>query len=134
MSTDADTAVNPDDFEQALGALAPKLGAGGRAITGLRRLSGGASQEIWRFDLVSDAGAEPLILRRAPGGGRVSETAVGLEIEARLLETAAAAGVPVPPVRHVLTPEDGVGRGFIEAGHPARRPDEFPRPRRLPHR
>jgi len=113
MVSDIAHIVDPDDFEPALGALAPKLGADGRSIAGLQRLSGGASQEIWRFDLVRDGGTEPLILRRAPGGARVSETAVGLEVEARLIEAADAAGVPVPPVRYVLAHEDGVGHGFV---------------------
>jgi len=115
MASDVAHIVNPDDFEQALGALAPKLGENGRTIAGLRRLSGGATQEVWKFELMTGAGAEPLILRRAPGGLRVSETAVGLEVEARLLEAAGAAGVPVPAVRHVLAPEDGLGHGFIMA-------------------
>jgi aminoglycoside phosphotransferase (APT) family kinase protein len=113
MVSDVAHIVEPDDFEPALAALAPRLGEGGHAIAGLRRLSGGATQEIWRFDLVTGADPEPLILRRAPGGLRVSETAVGLEIEARLLDAAGAAGVPVPPVRHVLAPDDGLGHGFI---------------------
>jgi len=43
----------------------------------------------------------------------VSETAIGLETEAALVVAAAAAGVPAPPVRHVLEPEDGLGHGFI---------------------
>jgi aminoglycoside phosphotransferase (APT) family kinase protein len=86
---------------------------GGDGVADVTRLSAGATQEIWRFTLTRDAEATPLILRRAPGGLRVSETAVGLETEARLIEAAGAAGVPVPPVRWVLTPEDGLGHGFI---------------------
>jgi aminoglycoside phosphotransferase (APT) family kinase protein len=77
------------------------------------RLSAGATQEIWRFDMVKDGAVVPLILRRAPGGDRVSATAVGLETEARLIEAAGAAGVPVPAVRWVLQPRDGLGHGFI---------------------
>jgi aminoglycoside phosphotransferase (APT) family kinase protein len=114
MVSDVAHIVDPDDFEPALAALAPRLGDGDRTIAGLRRLSGGATQEIWRFELAADsADPEPLILRRAPGGLRISETAVGLEVEARLLEAAGAVGVPVPPVRHVLEPEDNLGHGFI---------------------
>ena len=86
---------------------------GGRSAACVERLSAGATQEIWRFDLLKDGGAIPLILRRAPGGDRVSETAVGLETEARLMAAAALVGVPVPPVRWVLAPEDGLGHGFI---------------------
>ncbi len=87
---------------------------GGAGVEGLARVSAGATQEIWRFEAVAeDGGRTALILRRAPGGERVSETAVGLEMEARLIEAAAGAGVPVPPVVWVLTPEDGLGHGFL---------------------
>jgi len=86
---------------------------GGDGISGFARLTAGATQEIWRFNLVKDGAETPLILRRAPGGDRVSESATGLETEAALIEAAAEAGVPVPPVRCVLRPEDGMGRGFI---------------------
>jgi len=113
MVSDDAPASDANRVEQALTALAPRLARGGQAVAGLRRLSGGATQEIWRFDLITGAGAEVLILRRAPGGVRVSETAVGLELEARLIEAAGAAGVPVAPVRLVLEPDDGLGHGFI---------------------
>lgn len=86
---------------------------GGVGIADLARLSAGATQEIWRFTLVTGETRTPLILRRAPGGDRVSETAVGLETEAKLLRAAAASGVPVPPVRYVLQADDGLGRGFL---------------------
>ena len=91
------------DLGDALTALLPRLGGG--PLTGLRRLSGGATQEIWQFE----AAGVPLILRRAPGGDRVSEQTVGLEVEAALLAAAGAEGVPVPPVVHVLEPGDGAG-------------------------
>ena len=100
-------------FEEALAKLAPRLGAGAPQLAGVRRLSGGATQEVWRVDLDGEQGAEPLILRRAPGGLRVSENAIGLETEARLIEAAAATGTPVPSVRYVLRPEDGLGHGFF---------------------
>jgi aminoglycoside phosphotransferase (APT) family kinase protein len=84
-------------------------------IARLTRVTAGATQEIWRFDLTQGGTDTPMILRRAPGGTRVSATGVGLESEAELLRAAAAEGVPVPAVRHVLTPEDGLGHGFIMA-------------------
>ena len=117
MTTDAATGntqtSHGGDLEQGLNAIAGRIMAGGQGVTGLRRLSGGATQEIFRFDLVTEAGPAPLILRRAPGGLRVSETAVGLEVEARLIAAAGAAGAPVPPVPYVLAEEDGLGHGFI---------------------
>jgi aminoglycoside phosphotransferase (APT) family kinase protein len=99
------------EFEDLLGEMARRrLGAQG--ITGLRRVTAGATQEVWSFSLDGGDGSK-LILRRAPGGTRVSETALGLDTEAALLEAAAQANVPVPGVRHVLTPDDGLGFGFI---------------------
>jgi aminoglycoside phosphotransferase (APT) family kinase protein len=106
------TASAENDLESGLNALAARLAPGG-TMANLRRLTAGATQEVWRFELVEGENATPLILRRAPGGTRVSETAVGLETEAALVVAAAAAGVPAPPVRHVLAPEDGLGHGFI---------------------
>jgi aminoglycoside phosphotransferase (APT) family kinase protein len=100
------------ELAQALDSLARRR-LGGDGATGLARMTAGATQEIWRFTLVKDGVETPLILRRAPGGDRVSESATGLEIEAALMEAAEAAGVPVPSVKWVLTPEDGIGHGFV---------------------
>ena len=100
------------EIGESLGRLARRR-LGGDGVEGLTRLSAGATQEIWRFVLRDGEARTPLILRRAPGGTRVSETAVGLETEARLIEAAAGVGVPVPPVRYVLAPDDDLGHGFI---------------------
>jgi len=113
MTSDAATGNTLNELEQGLSAIAGRIMSGGQGVAGLRRLSGGATQEIFRFDLVTDAGPVPLILRRAPGGMRVSETAVGLEVEARLIAAAGAAGAPVPSVPYVLAEQDGLGHGFI---------------------
>jgi aminoglycoside phosphotransferase (APT) family kinase protein len=70
-------------------ALEGAVGAG--PVTGLRRLSGGASRETWSFA----AGERPLILQRSrPGGARRA----GMAAEAALLRAARAEGVPVPAV------------------------------------
>ncbi len=100
-------------FAAALERVATALVPEGRAIAGLARLSGGASQETWAFDVITAAAPAPLILRRAPPNYRPSPMSVGLEVEARLIELAGAAGVPSPRVRHVLAPQDGLGTGFI---------------------
>ena len=63
---------------------------GGDGIAGLTRLTAGASQEIWRFSVVKDGVETPLILRRAPGGDRVSESAIGPVVEASLIQAAVA--------------------------------------------
>jgi aminoglycoside phosphotransferase (APT) family kinase protein len=98
---------------EGLAGVARRRFGAASGVANVTRLTAGATQEIWRFDLVEDAAATPLILRRAPGGERISATAIGLETEAELLRAAAAAQVPVPAVRHVLTPDDGLGHGFI---------------------
>jgi aminoglycoside phosphotransferase (APT) family kinase protein len=100
----------------ALQRLAGRLAADGRAVEAVLRLSGGASQQIWAFD-VAAAGArsvQPMVLRRAAddSAARVYGSA-GLGVEARLIEAARAAGVPVPGVRYVLHPDDGLGEGFV---------------------
>jgi aminoglycoside phosphotransferase (APT) family kinase protein len=86
-------------------------------VAKVTRLTAGATQEIWRFELVQDGGDKPLILRRSPGGGTPerapSSSSIGLDTEADILKLAAAGRVPVPAVRHVLTPADGLGHGFI---------------------
>lgn len=84
-------------------------------VRNVRRLSGGASQETWAFDAVTDHHVHPLILRRAPGGhtNTKRDTAVPLATEAHLIQLAQKQGVPVPPVTLVLDETDGLGDGFI---------------------
>jgi len=91
------------------GALAPWCGAG--SVVDLRRLSGGASRETWSFDLLNESGARcGLVLRRDPSGHSGESDR---STEYLLLQAAAAAGVPVPPVRLLLQPGDRLGSGFV---------------------
>jgi aminoglycoside phosphotransferase (APT) family kinase protein len=86
----------------------------GAQVQGLKRLSGGASQQTWAFDAVAGAARRPLILRRAaPGAAERNSGGVGLAAEAQLIERAARAGVPVPEVVCVLRPALGLGDGFV---------------------
>jgi len=81
---------------------------------GAAKLSGGASQETWSFDIVHPDGNIGAILRRAPPGyGAAPSRAAGLAAEAVLMQLAHEAGVPSPRVLHVLQPRDGLGTGFI---------------------
>ncbi|MCZ7536765.1 MAG: phosphotransferase [Acidimicrobiia bacterium] len=98
------------DTERIAGALARDLGGSVRVVD-LRRLSGGASRETWSFDAVDERGTTlGLVLRRDPGSHTgQSERST----EYRLLEAAENAGVPVPPVRLLLEPADGLGSGFV---------------------
>ena len=115
MSSDVSTTDKQTGLDHGLNAIAPRIMPGGRGVTGIRRLSGGATQEIWRFELETDNGPVPLILRRAPGGGQAAAGGAAMvgDMEARLITAAATAGAPTPPVPYVLAPEDGLGTGFI---------------------
>jgi aminoglycoside phosphotransferase (APT) family kinase protein len=95
-----------------LSALAVRLFPAAEGIADLARLSGGASQETWSFDIVTAASTRPVILRRAPTGYDASRHA-GLATEAALMRRAGAAGVPSPNVLYVLEPDDGAGQGFL---------------------
>jgi len=78
---------------------------GATGVTGAAKLSGGASQETWSFDIVHPDGKVGAILRRAPQGyGAAPTRAAGLDAEARLMQLAHEAGVPSPRVMHVLEP------------------------------
>lgn len=89
---------------------------GATGVTAATKLSGGASQETWSFEIVHPSGNLGAILRRAPKGyGAAPTRAAGLAAEARLMQLAYEAGVPSPRVLHVLEPEDDLGTGFIMA-------------------
>lgn len=100
-------------LEAGLLAIARRIDPAAKGASNIERLSGGATQEIWRFDIETPQGLSGrYILRRAPGGTRVTE-GVGLAVEAKLMAAAADMGVPVAAVAHILTPEDGLGLGFV---------------------
>ena len=87
---------------------------GATGVSAAVRLSGGASQETWSFDITRPDGAIGAILRRAPqGSGAASGRACGLNTEAALIRLARGAGVPAPVVLHVLEDADQLGTGFI---------------------
>lgn len=98
-----------------LAAALARVWPDGAAVEGVKRLSGGASQETWAFDATVGGTTHPLILRRTPGGGEAAkrDTAVPLATEAALISLAEKQDVPVPPVKLVLERTDGIGEGFI---------------------
>jgi hypothetical protein len=61
------------DLAEALRQAAHEAGVPAERADNLRQLSGGASKEMWAFDLVTEDGAStPLVLRRQPPGRRFS--------------------------------------------------------------
>lgn len=97
---------DPDQLARALTRALPVT-----RVEGLRRLSGGASRETWSFDALDAAGRRHgLVLRLDPKGrGETSDRATEYE----LLQAVGSAGVPVPHVRLLLDPDDGLGSGFV---------------------
>ena len=101
-------------IEDQLGRCVASWYKGATGVTGAAKLSGGASQETWSFDIVHPDGNIGAILRRAPPGyGAAPSRAAGLAAEAQLMQLAYEAGVPSPRVLHVLQPRDKLGTGFI---------------------
>src|ERR1700745_3099689 len=101
-------------IEQELTRCVASFYPGATGVTGAAKLSGGASQETWSFDILHPGGAFGAILRRSPKGyGAAPTRAAGLDAEARLMQLAHDAGLPSPKVMHVLKPEDDLGTGFV---------------------
>lgn len=102
-------------MQEALGRCVASWCAGATGVSNAARLSGGASQETWSFDIVHPGGNIGAILRRAPQGHGASPRAVGLDVESVLMQRAFDAGVPSPRVLYVLRPQDELGTGFMMA-------------------
>src|SRR5437879_13001407 len=101
-------------IEEQLGRSIVSWYPGATGVANAVRLSGGASQGTWSFDIVHPDGNIGAILRRAPPGyGAAPSRAAGLAAEAQLMQLAYEAGVPSPRVLHVLQPRDKLGTGFI---------------------
>ena len=101
-------------IEAELGRCVAAWYPGATGVTGAAKLSGGASQETWSFDIIHPDGHIGAILRRAPPGyGAAPGRAAGLDAEATLMQLAHDAGLPSPRVMHVLLPEDQLGTGFV---------------------
>ena len=82
-------------MEQALGRCVASWYPGATGVTNAVRLSGGASQETWSFDILHPGGSIGAILRRAPPGyGASPSRAAGLDAEAALMQLAYDAGFP----------------------------------------
>jgi aminoglycoside phosphotransferase (APT) family kinase protein len=112
--------VAPEAFAAKLAAaVARHVGEPG-TITDLKRLTGGATKETWLFSARVGDESVPLVLQlstpRAPLSPDDALAALPRVVgkdDAALMKAAAAAGVPAPPVRAVLAPEDGLGAGYI---------------------
>lgn len=86
-----------------------------KGLVSVDRLSGGASQETYRLVIETSVGEKRLALRRTPGGeyAEITPQHPGLDVEALLMQSALAVGVPEPEVYYVLQREDELGDGFL---------------------
>src|SRR5258707_12951397 len=103
-------------MEQKLGRCVASWCPGATGVVGVARLSGGASQETWSFDIVYPNGNIGAILRRAPVGyGAAPTRAAGLNAEATLMQLAHDTGLPSPRVLTVLQPKNKLGTALFMA-------------------
>lgn len=86
---------------------------GNGALSGMARLSGGASMESWAFDWGDPAEQSGYVLRRAPSADYVADRPYDHAAEAALVNAAHRAGVRAPEVVAVLAADDGLGSGYV---------------------
>lgn len=96
-----------EELQQGLARAMARVASG--EPSGLRRLTGGATMESWRFE----QNGESYVLRRAPSLAFMEGRPFGHATEAAVIRAARAAGVTAPEVVTVLEPEDGIGSGFV---------------------
>lgn len=101
------------------------------SLSGLQRLTGGASAETWALDVKTQAQTHKLVLRRTRPGKSL-EKRIDMQCEAEIQKAVAVKGVLVPEIIGVLTPEDDLGEGYVmrylqgeTLGHRIARNDEF---------
>src|ERR687898_3427274 len=111
------TGSEADQVAAALAGAAGRHFAKPATIERLKRESGGASRQTWSFDAVIDGKRHGLVLRRdPPTTGKTSagsSTALDRATEFRVLAAAHKGGVRAPQVLFELTPQDGLGEGFV---------------------
>src|SRR3954471_1481315 len=98
-------------MSEALRRVLARLDPRVQDVANLTRLSAGATNETWSLDAVRNAGVDPLILRRSAVGR--GPGVLTLQEEARVISAVHGCNVPVPEVRYVLAPDDGLGAGFL---------------------
>ena len=104
-----------DNFKEKLAGVVLAHITDCKSLVSVDRLSGGASQETYRLVIETSAGEKRLAMRRTPGGeyAEITPQHPGLDVEALLMQSALAVGVPEPEVYYVLQREDELGDGFL---------------------
>lgn len=81
-------------------------------IDDLKALSGGASAETWKFDVVNSESRLPLILQRMAGAQQF-EASLDRVLQSRVQSAAFEGGVPVAQVQFAFDDADNLGNGFV---------------------
>ena len=104
-----------DSFKEKLAGVVLAHITDCKGLVSVDRLSGGASQETYRLVVETSVGEKRWALRRTPGGeyAEITPQHPGLDVEALLMQSALAVGVPEPEVYYVLQREDELGDGFL---------------------
>ncbi len=97
------------DITSALQHIMLRITDSDLTIDNFTRLSGGANMESSSFDY----GGAGYVLRRAPSATMMEGRPFGHDIEAALVRAARAGGVVAPEIVGELTPQDGIGTGYI---------------------
>lgn len=111
MPSDAPPEDDAETFAEKLSAMAKRVDPRAAGVTGVGRVSAGATLQTFALDVERDSETIPLILRRSPGGR--ANAALSLADEAAVIRAVGRHGLAVPAVWHVLTPEDELGDGFL---------------------
>jgi len=99
--------------EELASALSKKLlevGIEGK-VSNLEPLTGGASKEIWKFEVSKDKQSTKMILRR--GSGIEGPLAIKTADEARIQKEVIKVGAPVPTILAVSKNEEELGDSYI---------------------
>ena len=99
--------------EELASALSKKLlevGVEGK-VSKLEPLTGGASKEIWKFEVSKDKQSTKMILRR--GSGIEGPLAIKTADEARIQKEVIKVGAPVPTILAVSKNEEELGDSYI---------------------
>jgi len=104
-----------EEFSRALASTLAREIPGFQSLISCEQLTAGASQETYRIAVGTESGEQHFALRRSQPTTATGSSvgSISLETEAHLFQVASAGQIPGPAVIYVLSPEDGLGTGFI---------------------
>ena len=99
-------------MDERLSALLSAASNATVEVADVKALSGGANSMSYRIDATKDGTPWPLVLQQSQAEtmGRMTRA-----VQAAVQTRAVKGGVPAPEIVAVLTPQDGLGKGFVMA-------------------